>query len=408
MIGAGFLAGALAVCGCSSEPSQMGDVSGSVAKADAGSAASASRIPDDVLLSHGLESVWFDAPRAEDNGVHLAELQGNGLFLSSLAKGKTTGYLRLVERGNGHTAWYFDIESPLKNPPSIFTYTGTTSSAMNEVYFSQLDTVYCVDLRFGDLLWKQQVDFPIATRVVADDERFYVGSDNRRVFGLRKKSKVEDWTYLTGDAVRTAPLIQPPNLYVGSTDGSVYKFAGPTGWLAGTSWRFKTGARIVADPVAASRWVLVASTDYKLYCLETSDGGLYWSFPAEAPIEEAPVVLSHRTNQDFVYCVTVDRTGGGETRTLFCVKLQNGTEVWRARGIRRVVGIGKNQVYAISDSKTRAERSLVAIDFTNGKEKFRIPIPGYDFVPTNNSARDRGRIYLVAEDGTIQVIGERL
>ena len=38
----------------------------------------------------------------------------------------------------------------------------------NEVFFSQLDTVHCVDLRYGDVLWMQKLEFPISTRIEAE------------------------------------------------------------------------------------------------------------------------------------------------------------------------------------------------------------------------------------------------
>jgi outer membrane protein assembly factor BamB len=99
-------------------------------------------------------------------------------------------------------------------------------------------------------------------------------------------------------------------------------------------------------------------------------------------------------------------------RTLFSVKLRDGQEAWRREGYRSVVGIGKKSVYAINDPGAGGSRFLVALDVLTGEEQFRISIDGFDFVPLNSadSGRDpnqRGKIYLLAQDGTIQVIGER-
>jgi hypothetical protein len=109
----------------------------------------------------------------------------------------------------------------------------------------------------------------------------------------------------------------------------------------------------------------------------------------------------------------VDRNPRGVKRTLFSVKLLNGEEQWRLEGIRKVVSMGKKNVYAINDPAPGEERFLIAVDVLTGKESFRIPVKGFHFIPANladngRNQKERGRIYLVAEDGTIQAIGERL
>ncbi len=410
-----FQGGWLALTGllwsCSARSSTSTDVREA---ASAERRAKSAAIARELLESHGMETIWFNEPKDDkvDRGVHAVDLLGDGLFIASKAKEAAKGHLKMVLRANGNTRWYFEIDEPLRLGPSIYQYPQGVSGKPNEVYFSQLDTVYCVDLRYGDLLWKHEVEFPISTRVVADDLGYFVGSDNGRAYGLRKSSKVDDWTYRTVNSVKASLLVDGPNVYVASTDGIVYRLAGRTGWVHGASWKVPTGARIVADPVAFSRWVIVGSTDYKLYCLESIDGSTFWTFPAEAPIEDVPVVYSYRPNQDFVYCIAVDRTARGEKRTLFSVKLGTGEEAWRTQGVRKVVAMGKNHLYVLSDPTAGDERCIVALDILTGKEKFRIPSGGFHFIPTNladsRNPKERGRIYLIAEDGTIQVIGERL
>jgi len=276
---------------------------------------------------------------------------------------------------------------------------------------SQLDTVWCVDLRYGDILWRQQVSFPVSTRVVADERMYFSGSHNGRIYGLPKKSRSEVWTYRTGGIVEASPVVAGDNIYVGSADGSLHRLTARQGFRMGTTWTLETGARIVADPVVFSRWVIVGSTDYKVYCLESHDGARYWDFSAEAPVEDTPVVYSYASNEEYVYAIGVRRLAEGsrEKRTLFAVKLSDGSEKWRAKGIRKVVCMGKQLLYALDDS----ERKLRAFDVRTGKERFSLPLDGFSFVPTNlaDSGRDRkerGRIYLISENGTIQVIGERL
>lgn len=369
------------------------------------------RVAQDVLAANGLEDV-YNPPRDVDAGVHSVELAGDALLISSMPAKSTKGNLHLLNRADLHTRWYFETTEALKLGPTTYTYPAGSSAPANEVYFSQLDTVYCVDLKYGDLLWRQKLDFPISTRVFADDRSIFVGSDNGRVYGLRKNSKIEAWTHRTGGGLKAAPAADATSVYFGSTDGQLYKFSGVTGWVHGSSWSFATGARIIADPVIFSRWVLVGSTDYKLYCLEATDGTVQWAFQTEAPIEEAPVVYSHKPNQEVAYVVSTARSGGKETRTLFSIKMSDGQPMWQARGMRKVVALGKNNLYVLNDAARAADRAVIALDLATGQEKFRIGVAGFDFVPTNSAdfrqPKERGRIYLVAEDGTVQVLRERL
>jgi outer membrane protein assembly factor BamB len=397
---------ALSLVGCEAQPTV------------ASSAASLKRprVDEALLQPQGLETLWYNEPRDPnfDSGVYLAELRGKGLFIATRARDAAGGHLKLVSRTNGETKWFFDLpQEPLKHAPAVYEYPPGPNVRPGEVFVSQLDTVYCLDLRYGDLLWKQQLEFPISTSISADDVAIFVGSLNARAYGVKKNQKLDDWTHKTGGTVEGSPIVHDGNVYVASTDARVYKYAARTGYTKGLSWTFASGARILADPVGFSRWILVGSTDYKLYCLETTDGEPFWSFAAEAPIEDAPVVYSLRANQEVVYCIAVDRRSRPEKRTLFAVKLSTGEEIWRQAGVRKVASVGRNNVYVLGDPTAGQGRSLIALDALSGKERFRLPIDGFAFVPTNladhgRSKEERGRIYLVAEDGTIQVLNERL
>ena len=375
-----------------------------------------SRVPEDALKKHGLEELWYNPADSSDTAVQLVELSADGLFIATQPVAGRKGRLKLVNRSNGHPEWIIETDEALKTAPSVYRYPPGTVGKPNEVYLSQLDTVLCIDLKYGDRLWKQEVPFPISSRVVADDLAYFVGSDNGRAYGLQKKSSIEDWTYRSRSAIKASPVVGGGAVFVASTDGSVYRFTARTGFVKGSSWEFRTGARVVSDPVLFSRWVLVGSTDYKLYCLEMQDGAVAWSFPAEGPIEDTPVVFSYRPNQEFAYCVAVRRTNRAEERTLFSVKMNGkeaGQEAWRRAGVRKIVSMGKSLLYVITDPASSEERSLLAVDILTGEEKFRIPLEGFSFVPINTAdfgrnLKERGRIYLVAEDGTVQVIGERL
>lgn len=372
------------------------------------------RIDESLLADRGLETVVSVPPDPVDTSVQQVTLVPGGLVIATQPTPEKKGRLKFLNRKGLEAKWHFALDYPLEDPPTIYRYPRGGASKTDEIYFAQLDKVYCLDLEYGSELWSADVPYPISTSVVADELNYFLGSDNARAYGFRKRSGVEEWTYRTGGNLVASPVVLGSSVFFASTDGALCRlFSVQPGWIVGSSWELRTGGRIVGDPTIYSRWVLVGSADYKLYCVDVQDGSVFWSFPAEAPIEEAPVVYSHQTNQEFAYCVTVQRSAGAETRTLFALRLRDGQEVWRRTGLRKVVALGRNTLYALNDPKRGEGRALVALDILDGKERFRLPLENFDFIPHNSAdfgrnAEERGRIYLVAQDGTIQVIRERM
>lgn len=374
------------------------------------------RLDEEVLSEVGLETLWFNPPPGGEHPVTGAYLADDGLYLATQPVRGAPGRLKKLSRDDGMTSWYYDLDGPLNDPPTVYRYAPASAQpgTSNELFLVVNDTVHCLGLEHGDLLWKRATPFTISTSVAANEQRIIAGSENKRIYGVLKNRSVVNWTYLTGGFVEADPVAQGSSVYVGSTDGTLYRFSGAAGWREGFSWSFQTGARIVAAPVLFGQWVLVGSADYNLYCLNTGDGSVVWKFLAEAPILDIPVVYSLRAGQEFAYCVTTDKQRGGETRTLFAVRMRDGREQWRRDGVRKVVSFGERDVYVLSDPATSGgDRVLLALDAASGRERFRLDVhPGFRFVPTNvadhgRNRKERGRIYLVGGDGTVQAIGER-
>ncbi len=386
------------------------------AQAQATSRATGARLDEQQLSGVGLETLWFNPPPSAEHPVTSAYLVHDGLYLATQPIQGVPGKLKKISRDDGMTAWYYDLDGLLADAPTVHRYPARQPGTYDELFIVVNDIVHCLGLDHGDLLWKRPTTFTISTSVVANEERIFAGSENKRAYGVMKNQPVVDWTHLTGGFVEADPVTDGASVYVGSNDGSLYRFSGAAGWREGYSWEFATGARIASAPVLFAQWVLVGSADYKLYCLNSADGSLVWEFLAESAILDSPVVYSFRPGQEFAYCIATDRQATGETRTLFAVRMgvRGGTEVWRFDGARKVVSIGKRNLYVLTDAAhERGARALVALDVLTGKESFRLDVdPDFRFVPTNladhgRNQKERGRIYLVGGDGAVQVIGER-
>jgi len=372
------------------------------------------RLDEGVLSNLGLETAWF-LPSADTRTTVLsAVLDPDGLFLSTQAAAGRSGQLIRVQPKDGHVAWYFDLEhdAPLTQAPTVHRYGAGAGNKGNEVFFTQLDDIYVVDLVYGDLMRRADLDSTVATSVAAVDDLYFFGAENGTVLGYLKAGDVAKWQYRTGVGLRASPVVSGSSVLFASQDHSVYRFSATQGYPPDFFWSRKTGGPVVASPTVFSDRVYVGSTDYKLYCLSLRDGSVIWPFLAEAPIETPPVVYSPQAGAAVVYCISVEHRRRGEKRTLFAAEDHTGLEAWRHPGIRQVVARGRDNLYVLADPAEGVGRKLLALDAKTGKQKFELDISQFHFVPTNSAdfgrdASERGRFYLVGRDGAVQAITEK-
>ena len=393
-------------------------VAGSAGPALAAPAAANSRIPESVLKGKGLEEVWYlgeVVSGKERIDLQRAYLLDEDLFCVTGPNSSRQRHLIRFSRQSGHAVWYEDIEGTLVHPPSTYHYPASVLRDP-ELYYTQLDKVICLDLDTGRKRWERELDFPISTRVVANESHIFLGSDLKRAYAVPKNLNVEQWTYLTKGRIEASPLLAGDKVVFASHDGSVTGLIPTDGWDKVRSWKFKTGDRVRSDLAFYERGIFVGSADYKLYCLRL-DGTVRWSFVTEAEVNEPPAIYS-TAGGSYAFAISDENTLKGLPRTLFAIPLPKGDDVaavfdsWKMKNVQKVVSIGQRNVYVLLEPGASGEKTLVAVDVATGKEAFRLDIAGFNFIP-NNSAdfgrnnTERGRIYLISRTGAIQVLGEK-
>ncbi|MCW4034214.1 MAG: PQQ-binding-like beta-propeller repeat protein, partial [Candidatus Bathyarchaeota archaeon] len=90
-------------------------------------------------------------------------------------------------------------------------------------------------------------------------------------------SKGPVWTYETGAAITSSPVIADDKLVVGSQDGNVYCLDPYAGTL---NWKFDIGTRVFSTQAIADGKVIVGPDDGNIYCLDLDDGSELWSYNA--------------------------------------------------------------------------------------------------------------------------------
>ncbi|MDD2798036.1 MAG: SUMF1/EgtB/PvdO family nonheme iron enzyme [Bacteroidales bacterium] len=100
----------------------------------------------------------------------------------------------------------------------------------------------------------------------------------------------EKWTFTTGAAVTSSPVVVNGILYIGSDDKNVYAIDANTGVQ---KWKYSTGNFVRSSATILNDSLFIGSNDGYLYCLKASDGTLIWKKKAytSGSVKACPTVM---------------------------------------------------------------------------------------------------------------------
>src|SRR5664279_867531 len=198
---------------------------------------------------------------------------------------------------------------------------------------------------------------PAAFAAAPDDAA--TGAD--RIEGVR-------FTFRTGAAIRTRPLVVAGAVYVGSADGNVYAIDAKTG---AERWRHATGGAVVSSAAAGDGTILVASRDGQLYCFDARDGTVRWRYRFAAELGAQNywdhVLSSPVVQGGFVYI------GGGDGM-LVAIDAASGAVLWRHDAGARIRSTPAVQGDIVVFGTMSGH--VVALDARDGRERWRFATDG--------------------------------
>lgn len=176
------------------------------------------------------------------------------------------------------------------------------------------------------------------------------------------------WTFKTGGAIWSSPVVAENTVYFGSNDGIIYALQAKSGKL---TWQYKTGGLVVARPTLDGSSLYALSDDGNLYKLDRKSGKLAWQFDTHGGAVAREFPSSNSTTYDYLTsaATVIDGTVyiGSADKKLYAVDAQTGREKWHfeTQGIIRstptvanglvYIGSYDHHVYAV-DAKTGAQR----------------------------------------------------
>ncbi len=162
------------------------------------------------------------------------------------------------------------------------------------------------------------------------------------------------WTLKTSKGVTSSPAVQDGYVLVGSRDWRIYCLNASNG---SEFWNYKTGNEVHSSPSIMEDFVYIGSDDGYVYRLEISTGRLSWKSPVGGLVRSSPAVVGGR-----VYI------GSGE-HDVFCLNASDGDVIWRCPTSSRVQStpaVSNGAIYVASD-----DFFVYAINASTGSQMWR-------------------------------------
>jgi outer membrane protein assembly factor BamB len=128
------------------------------------------------------------------------------------------------------------------------------------------DQVMAVDWKKGQIDWKFEPAKrrePFFASPALTDNLVIVGSRNKRVYALDRKTGTEVWNFATRDRVDSSPVIVGKRVFVGSSDGNLYVLDLEKGTEL---QRIALGSAITASPAVGEHSLVIGTTEGVVYC----------------------------------------------------------------------------------------------------------------------------------------------
>jgi len=148
----------------------------------------------------------------------------------------------------------------------------------SKIYVTELTgNLYCIDAKSGKIEWKYSVSNSkkslFRSSPATDGNTLFACSDDGKLFCI-SQSKEIIWENKIESSIITSPIVCGEDLYLNSTDSSVYCLGKNDGYIR---WGKKVSAKMYGPPVLNENFLLVGCVDGNVWCLDRKNGTVIWT-----------------------------------------------------------------------------------------------------------------------------------
>lgn len=190
------------------------------------------------------------------------------------------GKSRCLRPGDGSVVWEYQTDNYINGSPGVVDG--------KYLVFGGCDAmVHTVNLADGAVVNEVETEAYIIDSVATHGKMIYCSNYAYQVVASDAMGKELSWIYRDGDyAFETAPAVSDALVFIGSRDKNLHAIDRKTGK---GMWKFKTGARVDSSPIVFDDAVVFGSNDGRLYAVATADGTEIWRLELGEALTAAPV-----------------------------------------------------------------------------------------------------------------------
>jgi outer membrane protein assembly factor BamB len=239
----------------------------------------------------------------------------SGGYVSYVYVGSADDYLYCINATTGQKVWSYKTGNSIVNSSPAVAL-GSNGTAY--VYVGSTDGyLYEINATTGALVWKFKTGAAIYSSPAVVNGEVYIGSTDESVYAVTAgtTTATQTWKYATTGAVYSSPAVSNGIVYIGSDDDYLYAINATTGVL---SWKYKTGNEVLSSPTVSDGIVYVGSNDDNVYGLQAATGAFVWQFTGSsgAQFQASPAVFN-----GVVYI-------GSNVGYIYALTARNGTQIW--------------------------------------------------------------------------------
>ena len=131
------------------------------------------------------------------------------------------------------------------------------------------------------LLWSFQTGRAIVSSPIIGLERVFVSSTDGKIYSIKLADGSKIWEFDTGDDIEASPLLLDSTIYVGSLSGEFFALDASSGKV---KWKYNIDNEIYGSanwakvPDSGQTVILVGSYDNNMYCFDANTGKLQWTY----------------------------------------------------------------------------------------------------------------------------------